>query len=108
MKKKFLLVLSALAVSCLFWACGSGEVLHVTQADEVVSMGYTGDGATEAAALNRMVNTAVSQYCQGNEDCISVTQPGGYVAPQPESSSSSAINGYNPDMSFSSPSTSGF
>lgn len=108
MKKKFMLVLAAVAVASLFWACGSGEILNMTQDDDLVSMAYTGTGATEAIALNGMVKQAVADYCGGDENCVKVVMPGASAIPQAESSSSLGYNPINPGVPFSSSSTVGF
>lgn len=108
MKKKFLLVLAAVAVASLLWACGSGDVLNLTQSDDLTKMTYTGGGELETKALQGMVDSAIAAYCQGNEECIQSSQPGGYVAPQAQSSSSLGYVPINKDQVLSSFSTGAF
>lgn len=104
MKTKLLFGLAATSAASLFWACGSGDILKTSQDDDLVAMAYTGDGETEVVALRGMVDTAIEQYCQGDENCVKSAQPGGAVVPQAQSSSSLGYTPIDKNGTLSSPS----
>jgi len=84
MKKKLLFGLATIGIACLFVACGSGDILDFQPTDQFVQYDYASGGETDAA-LDGMVNQAVSDYCTANNygsDCNKALQPD-YVESQP-------------------------